>query len=351
MAKVSVIIPARNEPYLIPTLRDVYQNAAGDIEVIVILDGPKQPEYKFPKYKSLRILQNDKVRGLRYCINKGVEAASGKYILKLDAHCTIGEAWDEILQADCADNWMVAPRRYLWDAPNWNYLKNPDGSITYVDAHYYFWPFIRPYNPRPTSRPWPERAEARKAVMVDEDMNIQGSGWFMERALFHRIGGMNEYGYGTFSSEPEELGFKIQLGEVKGAVMRNKKTWFAHWQKPPPTWWNLPAEVVGRCSDDERINGNLYCFDFWFYNRWTERVRDFDWLIDRFWPVPTWPLNWRGMEKRFTRYPMPKLTTIYQPEPEPEPATPPATMDIMESLPFRQLERSERLRRAQHGSN
>ena len=36
---ISVIIPARNEPFLQKTVDDVFEKAHGDLEVIVILDG------------------------------------------------------------------------------------------------------------------------------------------------------------------------------------------------------------------------------------------------------------------------------------------------------------------------
>jgi glycosyltransferase involved in cell wall biosynthesis len=305
MSKVSVIIPSRNERYLPDTLRDIFANRAGDIEVIVVLDGD-YPDYDIPDYPGLKFLHNKKVKGLRYSVNRAVDFAKGKYILKIDAHCTIGEGWDEILQADCEDNWMVAPRRYLWDAPMWNYKKNADGSISYIDAHYYFYPFIRPYNPRLTSRPWVDRANERARYLIDEDMSCQGSCWFMPKSLFKRIGGFNEFGYGTFSSEPEELGLKIQLGPVGGMVMRNKKTWFSHWDKPSIHWKTAP-EIAGRVPDEERIAGNYYCFDYWFYNRWEERVHDFEWLIDKFWPIPTWPDDWRWRSTQYDIYELPKV--------------------------------------------
>ena len=38
MPKTSVLIPARNEPYLVKTIEDVFQKAAGEIEVIAVLE-------------------------------------------------------------------------------------------------------------------------------------------------------------------------------------------------------------------------------------------------------------------------------------------------------------------------
>ena len=39
MSKVSVVIPSRGEQFLAPTVKDVLAKAAGNIEVIAVLDG------------------------------------------------------------------------------------------------------------------------------------------------------------------------------------------------------------------------------------------------------------------------------------------------------------------------
>lgn len=299
MSKVSVLIPCRfgtdNNEYLTRTIKDLYTTAAGEIEVIVVLDGPCKG-YKSLRYKGLTTLRNKTVKGRRYSTNKAAAAATGKYIMKIDAHCTIGEGWDEILAADCADNWIVIPRRYWFDAPTW--------SITdkkYVDAMSYIYPFYRPYKPRLAARPDRERQERDKDKMLVEDMGFQGSAWFMTKEHWERIGEMDEYGYGTFYGEPEEIGLKTQLGPSGGKVMRNKNTWYAHWGKPPAHWRANPDEA-GRVTDYEFYRGQLYTFDYWWNNRWNGQVRNFDWLIERFWPLPGWPDNWRWLEKEYNRY-------------------------------------------------
>jgi len=305
MAKVSVIIPARKEPYLRETLRDLYANRAGEIETIVVLDG-WEPEFPIPEYPELKILRNRTAQGMRPCVNAAAKAASGKYLMKMDAHCSIGEGWDAILKADCEDNWIVVPRRYWWDAPNWKPLIDQHGNIGYVEAMSYRYPHRRPYDPYLTTRPDPARAERRKDIEIDEDMGCQGSLWFMQAAHFKRLGGMSSYGYGTFSSEPEEINLKTQLGPWQGKVMRNKKTWYAHWAKPNSHWLAAP-EAAGRVTDEERRRGNLYCYDFWFNNRWSERVHDFEWLVEKFWPLPDWPEDWRWLVTQYDRYEMPKV--------------------------------------------
>jgi len=295
MTKVSVIIPTRKELYLRETIKDLYANASDEIEVLVVLDG-EPPDYKIPRRKGLKTIHNKTVKGRRYCTNAAAEVATGEYLMKMDAHCTVGEGWDEILKADCEDNWIVIPRRFWFDAPTWTVKDKP-----HVDAMSYIYPFFRPYNPRITSRPDKRRQALQEDETLSEDMGFQGSLWFMTAKHFKRIGGMDETGYGTFSGEPAEIGLKTQLGPWEGAVMRNKKTWYAHWSKPSSHWTAEP-EVAGRVTDKEREDGYAYTFDYWWHGRWKERIHDFQWLADKFWPLPGWPDNWRWLVKEYNRY-------------------------------------------------
>lgn len=242
---------------------------------------------------------------MRPSINNAVDVATGKYIMKLDAHCTIGEAWDEILKADCADNWIVIPRRYLFDAPAWRVRD----ERPCVDAMNYKYPFHQPYKPRLTCRPCERRKLQQADQLLVEDMGFQGSLWFMHKEHYtKRLGGMDCYGYGTFGEEPQEIGLKTQLGPWEGAVMRNKNTWYAHWSKPGIHWRTDP-DKAGRVTDEEREKSYRYAWWFWWNNKWPERKHDFYWLIEKFEPMDTWPSNWRWLVTRYDRY---KLDEIWQ---------------------------------------
>lgn len=279
---VSIIIPSRNERFLPQTVRDLLKNGT-DIEVIVVLDG--YWDYALPyDDKRLKIIHRGKARGMRDGINSAAAIAKGEWLMKCDAHCMFGEGFDEILKADCADNWVVIPRRYSLDAENWK----PREDKEPIDAMHYFYPFLHPDDLGLHGRPWMQRGRERKHILIDEDLTFQGSCWFMHRDHFHkRLGGLSEVGYETFMGEPQEIGLKTQLGQWEGKVMRNKKTWYAHLHK---------GKTYGRMysmSQSERVRGNAYSFDFWWNNRWTERKHDIDWLIERFMPMPGWKTNWR----------------------------------------------------------
>jgi len=43
----------------------------------------------------------------------------------------------------------------------------------------------------------------------------------------------------------------------------------------------------------------LWTANHWMRNRWPQAVHKLEWLIDRFWPVPTWPENWRELQAKY----------------------------------------------------
>lgn len=283
MSRVSVLIPSRNERFLPQTVRGMLDNARGDVEVIVALDGYDTPLVDDPR---LKVIHHPEAEGMRACINDAASLASGDYLLKADAHCLFAEGYDVALVADCEPNWMVIPRRYSLDAEKWE--RRLDKSP--IDAHYLSYPYIDPnVDTGLHGVPWNERTRARKDVLLDEEMSTQGSSWFMHRTHWARLGGMNHDKWGRFFYEPQELGLKTWLGG--GAMMVNKRTWYAHLHKDKTygRGYHLP--------NGERERYTPPFTDYWLNNRWSGRVHDFEWLIDRFWPVPTWPDNWRDITR------------------------------------------------------
>ena len=291
MAKVSVIIPSRNEPLLEKTVEDVFRNAMGEIEVIVILNGATQ--YPLPKARpNLIFIKREKgTGGFRSAINEGVKASTGKYILKADAHCAFSKGFDVELQKNCEDNWIVIPRLYTLDTVNWKPTENP--------RDYYYLGF--PCNRTPFimgDMPWYTKSLERKDIMIDDLMTFGGSVWFISKKHFNNLGGLHEEGYGTFAVEQQEIGLKTWLGG--GRVVINKNCWYAH------IWRKLSQRPYP--PDDESNSGREYSARYWWENKWKDRVHDFDWLVEKFWPLPhpgkrnrwdryIWPVNWKDYYK------------------------------------------------------
>jgi glycosyltransferase involved in cell wall biosynthesis len=282
MARVTVILPSRNERFLRNTIDEVFAKASGDIEVIAILDG-YWPDPPIPERKNLIFVHRGTPMGLRYAVNAGASLATGKYLLKLDAHCMVAEGFDQVLQDNCDDDWLVIPSRYSLDGENWAILQTGKSR---VDYHYMCYPYTD--EPGLHGVQWDDRRRKRFGVFeyeIDEEMSFQGSGYFIPKEYFFKIGPFDTdpSHYGTFIEEPQELGLKVWLSGGKN--MTNKLTWYAHLHK---------GSQYGRgysMNKRELITGAIYSVDYWMNNR-GNYPKTIEWLVDHFWPVPTWPDNW-----------------------------------------------------------
>jgi glycosyltransferase involved in cell wall biosynthesis len=213
---ISIIIPARNEPYLQKTIDDLFLKAAGDIEVVAVLDG-YWPDPPLKSYRRLKIIHRGTARGMRAGINAGARIAQGKYLMKCDAHCCFDPGFDEKLKADCEPDWTVVPRRYGLNVETWNR----------TDKLYEF-----EYIEKGTlkGRKWPEYADRVKDQEIVDLMTSQGSCWFTHLDRFWELGGLDEINYGIMGREAQETCLKTWLSG--GRYVLNRKTWYAHWSKP-----------------------------------------------------------------------------------------------------------------------
>jgi glycosyltransferase involved in cell wall biosynthesis len=277
--RISILIPARNEQYLSKTVEDIYAKATGDIEVIAILDGYWPTDtLGVDIHPTLSVIHHDRSIGMRPSINEAVPYATGEFILKCDAHCMFAPGFDEVLKADCEEDWLVVPRRYGLDPVYW---KRDDEAR---DAHYLSYPYhSNIHRPALRGQTWRTRAIEREDILIDDEMTSQGSCWLMRKAYFERFGGLDDLHYGPFVHEFQEIGNRTWLSG--GRVVINKKTWYAHWYKREGQGYIL--------SPRQSHAGIDYTVDFWMNNRWADRKYDFEWLIDKFWPVPGWPKDWK----------------------------------------------------------
>jgi len=89
---LSIVIPARNEQFLTPTIKDLLRNARGEVEVIVVLEAYWPDEtVDDPR---VHYVHSGTPRGMRGAINAGMAVAKGEYVMKCDAHCAFSEGYD-----------------------------------------------------------------------------------------------------------------------------------------------------------------------------------------------------------------------------------------------------------------
>jgi len=293
MSKVSVIIPSRNEIFLTKTIKDVLEKSDGDIEVIANID-ETWPE-EIIEDKRVIYLHPDTPKGMRYGINACASVAKGEYLMKIDGHCMFEQGFDTVLKADMQDNWVVIPRRHSLDPINWDLDRNGKAGRDY---HYLCYPDPnKGHDAGVHGVEWPERSRQRSnnpEYDIDDTPSFQGSAWFMKKTWFTDfLGGMHEEGYGDFSQEPQEVGFKTWFGG--GEVKVNKKTWYAHLHK---------GKKFGRMyhmNETQRIQGHNY--SAWYWMNDNTRIHNMQWFIEKFWPMPTWDQRWMdNWEKSFAEW-------------------------------------------------
>jgi len=281
---LSIIIPSRNEQYLSQTVDDIFAKAKGEIEVIAVIDEQDQPLEPRP---NLIVHKKIGKPGMKSAINQAVDIAHGEYILKTDGHCMFGEGFDVILTTNHQDNWIQIPRRYSLDAEITPWRIKPNRPI--VDYEYLVFPFNEVTSVRNGGK-WYVRAEERFSdprYLIDETMVFQGSCWMMRKDYYLSTCKLeiNPKTKDEFVLEPEELAFKSWLSG--GAVMVNKKTWYAHYHKHTGM---RGYRIDKRTMKQQRI----YHIDYWMHDRWpkaTIKVADF---INRFMPIPGYPLDWQN---------------------------------------------------------
>lgn len=275
-----MIIPARKEPFLQKTIDSFLEvSELVDVEVIAALDGPTMAEPKGDK--RVRSVRLPEPRGMRAAINAGLEAATGDYVMKIDAHCTFGPGFDRIMLENCEEDSLLIPRRYSLDDINWL----PMTRKPFRDYHFLHFPVQTRYGYSMAPLDW----IGKDGPEIDETMAFQGSCWLANRKFFKSlVGSLDDRveTYGSFAAEQLEIGLKYWLSGRK--VLVNKKTWYAH-------LWKMPRHYQDSRFDPKthaKFRDNWkWSTRHWFNNEEPNMKYPFFWLIEKFWPVPSWPEN------------------------------------------------------------
>lgn len=257
--RVSIILPSRNEPHLKKTIGDLLAKATGDIEIYAILDGWWDEADNLSQDPRVSYIHFPESRGMRNGINSGAMVARGEFLMKLDAHCMVGEGFDEILKKDCEKDWIVVPRRYALDVDKWAIEERSDDKYP-IDEMIL----------NDTLQGVPTKTKFTEPIT--DLMTSQGSCWFMRKAYFEYLELMDEETYGTFWQEMQEVGFKCWLSG--GRVVRNINTWYAHYHKTGSRGYSLPP---GEKEKTREMIDKWKTGDTWHKQRYP-----LDWLFDKF---------------------------------------------------------------------
>lgn len=318
MIDLSILIPARQEVFLKHTVDNLLANVEGATEIIVVLDGA-WAEPPLVQHERLSIIYQPRSVGQRAACNDAARIARGKYVMKLDAHCTMDAGMDvKMLRAfeEVGDDVTMVPAMYnLW-AFDWkclqcgkrtyqgrtptvctacNNMTRFERKITFTHqakagtTAYRNWK--RSTSPRSTSycfdsephfqyfNEFKKRPEAQGDLTPT--MSLQGSCFMCTRERYFALGLCDE-AFGSWGSQGIEVACKTWLSG--GRVLCNQRTWYAHLFRTQGGDFGFPypqpAQQVKRAKESVR--------DVFFNNAWPQQKYPLSWLVEKFWPVKGW---------------------------------------------------------------
>jgi glycosyltransferase involved in cell wall biosynthesis len=326
MPDLSVLIPARNEMFLQRTIDDVQKNIRADTEIIVVLDG-YWPEKPIPKQPNLTVIHRPVSIGQRAATNEAARVSAAPYIMKLDAHCAMGEGFDEVLLAsvkELGDDVLQVPTQYNLYAFDW----------VCEDGHKRYQSRSGPCREcgKPTERKvvWARRRSTQAVAWrfdrslkfaywgsfkgksegngkYTETLSLLGACWFTNREYYWKLGGLDE-GHGSWGQMGTELACMYWL--AGGRVICNQKTWFAHMFRTRGGDFGFPYPMKHHQTEAAR----KYSRDLWEGDNYAHAKHPFSWLIEKFNP-PGWE-DWKcgskstitdGAESKDTESPDPPV--------------------------------------------
>jgi glycosyltransferase involved in cell wall biosynthesis len=290
MTKLSIIIPHRVDQHLNKTVEDLLNKARGEIEVIVVQDGvwaSKIIDDKRVIYVHQGTVHN--APGMREAINKGMSLASGDYVMKIDEHCMVSEGFDVELIKDC-NGALVIPRRKRLDAETWTLIEDGRPDIDYMKIDY---PFAIPFDSTQGLHGSEDRQRGidRKDVKIDDVMTGQGSCYFMPKSLWKDL---ETEKYGPFTMECQEIMNRVWLSG--GRCVVNKNVWYAHYHKGKKGKGYGFSSKQYEVFMEAKEKGRQYAIDYWLTTK--DYEHDFEWLVDKFSPIPGWPEDWKQRIKQ-----------------------------------------------------
>lgn len=300
---LSILIPARNEMFLARTVKDIVENKRGKTEVIVVLDG-QLADPGIEQHPDVTVVFLPESIGQRAATNLACRLSKAKYIAKTDAHCAFDEGFDVKLMEDMADDVTMVPtmrnlhafdwvckscshRRYQGKSGTcpscggeeerdvvWIAKTSPQSNGYRFDStmHFQYWKDL----------------EKRQEGDVIETLSLQGSFFMLTREKYWESNICDEE-FGSWGQQGVEVACKTWLSG--GRVLVNKKTWYAHMFRTQGGDFSFPYPQSGTQISKARE----YSRELFQRNGWKGAKHSFEWLLDRFAPVPDWHDKKKGI--------------------------------------------------------
>ncbi len=296
---LSVLIPARNEQFLGRTVSGLLEAFRGNSEVIVVLDGA-WPDTPLPQHPRLTVVYLPESIGQRAATNLAARLSKAKYVMKLDAHCSVDEGFDlKMMEAmEWHPEWTMVPRMYNLHAFDWvcsaghRRYQGPSGPCkecgqeTYQDV-------VWRAKPSPETdhmlfdkdlrfgywSAFKRRPEAKGDIA--DTMSLLGACWMLTRERYWDLDICDE-AHGSWGQQGTEIACKTWLSG--GRLVVNKRTWFAHMFRTQGEDFGFPYPLQG----SQVALAREYSRWLWIEGNWPKAKHTLEWLVQKFAPVPGW---------------------------------------------------------------
>jgi len=296
---LSLLIPARNEMFLSRTIQDIVEHAEGSYEIIAVLDG-EWVDPPVDQHHLVTVIHYPESIGQRAATNRAASVSTGKYLMKVDAHCAFDQGFDVKMLADMQDNWTMAPlmknlHAFDWVCPEcgeriyqgptpmecpkckceemerdvvWIAKPSPQSTAYRFDRTLHF-------------QYWPEWKKKQGNEMLPITLSLQGSCFMLSREKYFELNICDE-GLGSWGNQGTEVACKTWLSG--GEVRVSKNTWYAHMFRTQGGDFGFPYPMSGRQVERAR----QITRDLFLEGKWDKAIHPLSWLLEKFWPIPDW---------------------------------------------------------------
>jgi hypothetical protein len=266
----------------------------GDTEIIVGLDGAWADPVITDNPK-VTIIHHSQSIGQRAITNECARLAKGKYLMKVDAHCSFDQGFDVKMIELMEDDMVMVPvmknlQAFKWVCPDGHSRKqSPSGpckecgkpttmgviweprrgveSTAYrfdKDMHFQYW----------------NDFGKKQSGDLTETMSIQGSCFMCTKKMYFDLDLCSEE-FHSWGQQGVEVACKAWLSGNR--VVVNHTTWYAHLFRTQGGDFSFPYDNPQSKVDENREISKKLFMD----NQWPKAVHKFQWLIDKFNP-PGW---------------------------------------------------------------
>lgn len=307
--ELSILIPSRNEMFLAKTIENILENIEADTEVIAVLDGA-WADPKIVENPRVHIIYVSTSVGQREATNMAARLATGKYLMKVDAHCSFDKGFDrkilEMYKEVGDDVTMVPVMRNLWAFDwkcyhcGWKTYQGPTpkacGQCGKSDRLRRKMMWIGKHNPQSVSycfdsephfqyfEAWKHREpflSDKRDKRYTETMSLQGSCFVATKEKYFELN-LCDSNLGNWGNQGIEVALKTWLSG--GRCLVNHNTWYAHMFRTQGGDFGFPWPAGGRSNAKTKSNVKAL---FW-ENKFDKQKYPLSWLIEKFWPVQGW---------------------------------------------------------------